>query len=144
MTASEILSTWSPEVLEQWQQAFILSMRALNHIEQKESIDKSMQMCDKTQPLVTRISGAYLLGKTVKYFNQSQLPLGWHQKVALMAQDFNFEVRNQIAKRFKTIFKNLTFPNIVSCKILERYLEILSDEEEDVQCSAVQVLPVVL
>lgn len=53
-------------------------------------------MCDKTQPLVTRVSGAYLIGKISKYFAPNQLPLGWSQRVALVTTDFNYEVRNEI------------------------------------------------
>lgn len=143
-TASEVLSTWSSEVLNEWQQAFVISMRSLNSLDQKRSMDKSMQMCDKTQPLVTRVSGAYLIGKIVKFFKNNQLPIGWSQKIALMTQDFNFEVRQQIALRFKTIFKFLSDPDIVASKMVERFIEILKDEEEEVQCSAIQVLPMVL
>ena len=57
----------------------------------KNAFEKSMQMCDKTQPLVTRISGAYLLGKIVKHFTPNYLPIGWAAKVSLMVQDFNYE-----------------------------------------------------
>ena len=52
-------------------------MRALTSNELRDSIERSMKLCDKTQPLVTRINGAYLLGKTVKYFTSGQLPIGW-------------------------------------------------------------------
>ena len=75
--ACQIITTWSPDVLEEWRQTFVLSMRGLNNLEIKSSIDKALAMCDKTQPLVTRISGAYVLGKIVRYFNQNQLPIGW-------------------------------------------------------------------
>jgi len=74
----------------------------------KNAFEKSMQMCDKTQPLVTRISGAYLLGKIVKHFTPNYLPIGWAAKVSLMVQDFNYEVRAEIAKQFKSIFKHLS------------------------------------
>ena len=74
----------------------------------KNAFEKSMQMCDKTQPLVTRISGAYLIGKIVKHFTPNYLPIGWAAKVSLMVQDFNYEVRAEIAKQFKSIFKHLS------------------------------------
>jgi len=74
----------------------------------KNAFEKIMQMCDKTQPLVTRISGAYLLGKIVKHFTPNYLPIGWAAKVSLMVQDFNYEVRAEIAKQFKSIFKHLS------------------------------------
>ena len=43
-------------------------MRVLQGLELKEAIERGMQLCDKTQPLATRINGAYILGKIVKYF----------------------------------------------------------------------------
>ena len=66
--AAKIILTWSTEVLFEWRQVFNLSMHALPNLDLRNSIERSMQMCDKTQPLVTRISGAYLLGKIVKRF----------------------------------------------------------------------------
>lgn len=107
-------------------------MRVLSSHEMQNSFEKSMQMCDKTQPLVTRINGAYLLGKMVKYFTPNQLPLGWAQKVTIMSQDFNYEVRQEITKQFKTIFKHLSTEDLVQSKLLERYIEVLQDEEPDV------------
>lgn len=92
-TASMVLTTWSQDVLQEWRQVFQLSMRVLTDNERRDSIERSMKLCDKTQPLVTRINGAYLLGKTVKYFTTNQLPIGWAQKVGIMSQDFNFDVR---------------------------------------------------
>lgn len=103
-----------------------------------------MKLCDKTQPLVTRINGAYLLGKTVKYFKNTQIPIGWTQKVAIMAQDFNYDVRTEIAKQFKTIYKHLSVEDLNQQKLLERYLELLGDEEQDVQSIAIKCLPFVL
>ena len=76
-TASTVLTTWSQEVLLEWRQVFKLSMRALSSNDLRDSIERGMKLCDKTQPLVTRINGAYLLGKTVKYFTSGQLPIGW-------------------------------------------------------------------
>lgn len=111
--AGQVVMTWSPEVLNEWRQAFILSMRVLSPIELKISIEKSMNLCDKTQPLVTRICGAYLIGKVAKYFVSGQLPIGWSQKVAAVTQDFNYEVRNVIAKQFKSIFKHLSTADLV-------------------------------
>ena len=87
---------------------FTLSMRGQGLQLLKNAFEKSMQMCDKTQPLVTRISGAYLLGKIVKHFTPNYLPIGWAAKVSLMVQDFNYEVRAEIAKQFKSIFKHLS------------------------------------
>jgi len=107
MTASKVLSTWSQEVLFEWRQVFKLSMRVLSQQETRDSTERGMKLCDKTQPLVTRLNGAYLLGKMVKYFEQDQVPLGWAQKVTIMSQDFNCEVRQEIARYFKTIFKHL-------------------------------------
>lgn len=67
-TASKVLSTWSQEVLFEWRQVFKLSMRVLSPQETRDSIERGMKLCDKTQPMVTRLNGAYLLGKMVKYF----------------------------------------------------------------------------
>jgi len=39
-----------------------------------------------------------LLGKITRYFDENQLPIGWQQKVSIMSQDFNFEVRKEIGK----------------------------------------------
>jgi hypothetical protein len=33
-----------------------------------------------------------------RYFDENQLPIGWQQKVFIMSQDFNFEVRKEIGK----------------------------------------------
>ena len=142
--AGQIILTWSTEVLFEWRQVFNLSMHALTSLDLKNSIERGMQMCDKTQPLVTRISGAYLLGKIVKHFQANHLPIGWSAKVALMTQDFNYEVRKEISKQFKSIFKHLAGADIVNSKMLDRYLEVLVDEEEDVQSECVLVLPWVL
>ena len=142
--ACKLILTWSPEVLHEWRQVFILSMRGLSSLQLKNALEKSLQMCDKTQPLVTRISGAYLLGKVVKHFTPNQVPIGWPQRVTLMTQDFNFEVRNEIAHQFKSIFKHLSTPDLVTSKMLDRYLEVLTDSEEDVQSTALLVLPWVL
>jgi hypothetical protein len=60
-------------------------MRVLSNYELRDSIEIAMKLCDKTQPLVTRINGAYLLGKTVRYFTPSHLPIGWAQKVSIMS-----------------------------------------------------------
>ena len=81
---------------------------------------------------MTRINGAYLLGKTVKYFPNNQLPLGWAQKVGIMSQDFNFDVRQEIARQFKTIYKHLSVEVLNQSKLLEKYIELLNDEEPDV------------
>lgn len=130
--AGKMLTTWSQEVLFEWRQVYKLSMRVLSNFDLQNSIEVSMQMCDKTQPLVSRINGAYLLGKMVKYFTPKNLPIGWSQKVTIMSQDFNYEVRQEITKQFKTIFKHLSSEDLVSSKLLERYIEVLNDEEEDV------------
>ena len=49
-----------------------------------------------------------------------------------MSQDFNYDVRQEIAKQFKTIYKHLSTEVLNQAKLLERYLELLGDEEEDV------------
>jgi len=61
-----------------------------------------------------------------------------------MSQDFNYEVREEIAKQFKTIFKHLCYEDIYQAKLLDRFLELLNDEEPDVQSIAVKCLPWVL
>ena len=93
---------------------------------------------------MTRLNGAYILGKIVKYFTPNQLPIGWAQKVTIMSQDFNYEVRQEIAKQFKTIFKHLGTEDLHQSKLLERYIELLNDEEEDVQSISIICLPRVL
>lgn len=80
-----MLTTWSQEVLFEWRQVFKHSMRVLSSYELRDSIEIAMKLCDKTQPLVTRINGAYLLGKTVRYFTPNHLPIGWAQKVSIMS-----------------------------------------------------------
>lgn len=80
----------------------------------------------------------------VKYFTPNQLPLGWSQKVALMTQDFNFEVRNEIAKQLKSIFKHLSDEDILASKMHERAIEIINDEEEEVQITSIHILPWIL
>ena len=111
-TASKVLTTWSQEVLFEWRQVFQLSLRVLSQNDLRDSIERAMKLCDKTQPLVTRINGAYLLGKTVKYFKNTQIPIGWTQKVTIMTQDFNYDVRTEIAKQFKTIYKHLNVEDL--------------------------------
>ena len=49
-----------------------------------------------------------------------------------MTQDFNYEVRKEISKQFKSIFKHLGSEDLLASKALARYLEVLVDEEEDV------------
>lgn len=61
-----------------------------------------------------------------------------------MTQDFNYEVRCEIAKQFKSIFKHLSSPDLFASKMLERFVEVLTDSEEDVQSTAILVLPWVL
>lgn len=122
----------------------MLSMRVLNNFELRVSIDKGLKMCDKTQPLVSRVSGAYVVGKIVKYFTPNQLPIGWSQRVSLVTQDFNYEVRNEITKQFKSIFKHLSSEDLLSSKMLDKFISILNDDEEDVICSSINVLPWVL
>lgn len=139
-----MLETWSTTVLDEWRQTYILSMRCLNHLEQRDSIDYCLSLCDKTQPVVTRVCGAYLIGKVAKFFTDANIPLGWAQKVGLAATDFNFEIRNEIATQFKTIFKRLSPKEISNNKIVEKYVETFADEEEDVRCIAIKNLPWVL
>ena len=47
-TASMVLTTWSQDVLFEWRQVFQLSMRVLTANEQRDSIERSMKLCDKT------------------------------------------------------------------------------------------------
>ena len=61
-----------------------------------------------------------------------------------MTQDFNFEVRNEIARQFKSIFKHLPSPDMSASKMLERFVEVLTDSEEDVVSTSILVLPWVL
>lgn len=84
MVAGNVVMTWSKEVLFEWRQVFNLTMRVMNPQELNQSIEKCLTMCEKTQPLVTRISGAYLLGKMVKHFKPNQIPIGWARKVTMM------------------------------------------------------------
>lgn len=90
--------------------------------------------------MVSRINGAYLLGKMVKYFEPDQVPLGWAQKVSIMSQDFNCEIRQEIAKYYKTMFKHLSIQIIQQTKVVERYVELLADEELEVQAEAINCL----
>lgn len=40
--ANQVIMTWSPEVLFEWRQAFVLSMRVLSSFELKVSIEKGI------------------------------------------------------------------------------------------------------
>ena len=57
-----------------------------------------------------------------------------------MSQDFNCDIRQEISKYFKTIFKHLSVQNIQQTKVLERYVELLADEELEVQSEAINCL----
>ena len=46
--ASKLILTWSPDVLHEWRQVFILSMRGLSSLQLKNSLEKSLELCDKT------------------------------------------------------------------------------------------------
>ena len=46
-------------------------MKVLTINEKKESMERTMKLCEKTQPLITRINGAYLLGKMTRYFDDN-------------------------------------------------------------------------
>ena len=50
----------------------------------------------------------------------------------------------EIAKQFKTIYKHLSVEDLQQSKLLDRYLELLNDEEQDVQSIAIRCLPWVL
>ena len=61
-----------------------------------------------------------------------------------MSQDFNFDVRQEIARQFKTIYKHLSMEILSQSKMLEKFLELLNDEESDVQSICIKCLPWVI
>ena len=49
-----------------------------------------------------------------------------------MTQDFNYEVRNEISKQFKSIFKHIPSQDLIASKMIDRFVEVFNDDEEDV------------
>lgn len=80
----------------------------------------------------------------VKHFKPGQLPIGWARRVTLLTSDFNFEVRQELARQMKSIFKHLTSQQIYQSKMVERYVEILTDSEQEVKRAGWGSLPWVL
>eukprot|EP00347_Sterkiella_histriomuscorum_P022937 403336585 len=126
--SQKMLKLWSEESLDHWKKVFIYSLKILEDTSlYQSSLNLILQLTEKNQPISSRRAATYLMGKISYIFDNKSQNCGqieqssqqqWIQKFKMISQDVNWEIRAQTAQ----------------------FEELLDDEEEEVQCNALNSL----